>query len=604
MSEQATGVSSGGRAVASSASNTLYMQLAQASVTAHKLELTPRLILAVFDDLYLELCEYPLRAKIAFEARNAQESIQISKERLGLYSSFVFIHAPQIKSRFPQLETDLALWDEIDARFEPLITARYEADIAFAFVHSLKRNICNVVWTPVAYSFIGRARDRGMSSAMAHQRFAVKNQIETALFLSALQLPRFKVTYARMYEDAEKVANRLNELMQQGELDIDSVSSIEFIEGAFFRDRTAFLVGRMIAKDGRLCPLALALLNSDDGIVVDAVLYRTADVHNLFSSTLANFHVTNNLYYQICVFLASTMPLRPLGLHYSTIGFNHVGKVAILDDIKQQLLQNQARFSSSPGEDGTVAIGFTFNNCSYHLKVIRDHPTKSYKWGEFQGIDAVMDKYRQVHEINRAGSMVDNVIYTNLELDRSMFVTELLDNLLECAGGSVQSRGDKVLFRCLIVQLKIIPLPIYFKTASEEEIERAVINLGHCIQNNLATNIFNKDLDARNYGVGRYGRVFLFDYDAVERFTDVHLASTADMDEGEEDVPDWFFSKQFVFLPEELESGLQIRDRYIRRRFREINERLLTLSYWEEAQQTLVEGGVLETTAYPDQRRL
>ena len=160
------------------------------------------------------------------------------------------------------------------------------------------------------------------------------------------------------------------------------------------------------------------------------------------------------------------------------------------------------------------------------------------------------------------------------------------------------------MFRCLIVQLKIIPLPVYFKTASEEEIERAVINLGHCIQNNLATNIFNKDLDARNYGVGRYGRVFLFDYDAVERFTDVHLASTADMDEGEEDVPDWFFSKQFVFLPEELESGLQIRDRYIRRRFREINERLLTLSYWEEAQQTLVEGGVLETTAYPDQRRL
>jgi len=573
MSSQATGVLSGGRAVASSASATLYQQLAEAIVTAEKLELTPRLILAVFDDLYLELCEYPLRAKIAFESRNAQESIQISKERLNLYSSFVSIHAPQIKSRFPQLETVIALWDEIDSRFEPLITARYEADIAFAFVHSLKRNICNVVWTPVAYSFIGSPRDRGLSSAMAHQRFAVNEQIETALFISALQLPRFKVTYARMYEDAKKVATRLNELVQQGELDINSVSSIEFIEGAFFRDRTAFLVGRMVAKDGSLCPLALALLNGDDGIVVDAVLYRTADVHNLFSSTLANFHVTNNLYYQICVFLASTMPLRPLGLHYSTIGFNHVGKVA-------------------------------FNKCSYHLKVIRDHPTKSYKWGEFQGVDAVLDKYRQVHEINRAGSMVDNVIYTNLELDRSMFVSELLENLLANAGGSVQTKGDKVLFRCLIVQLKIIPLPVYFETANDDEIERTVINLGHCIQNNLATNIFNKDLDARNYGVGRYGRVFLFDYDAVERFTDVHLASTSDMDEGEEDVPDWFFSKDFVFLPEELESGLQIRDRYIRRRFREINAHLLTLSYWEEAQKTLQKGGVLETTTYLDQRRL
>ena len=84
----------------------------------------------------------------------------------------------------------------------------------------------------------------------------------------------------------------------------------------------------------------------------------------------------------------------------------------------------------------------------------------------------------------------------------------------------------------------------------------------------------------------------------------MHLASTADMDEGEEDVPDWFFSKDFVFLPEELESGLKIRDRYIRRRFREINAHLLTLSYWEKAQETLQEGGVLETTAYLDQRRL
>ena len=58
-----------------------------------------------------------------------------------------------------------------------------------------------------------------------------------------------------------------------------------------------------------------------------------ADIHGLFSWALANFHVTTRLYYQTCVFLHSLMPRRPLGHHYSTIGYNHVGKVAILNEI-------------------------------------------------------------------------------------------------------------------------------------------------------------------------------------------------------------------------------------------------------------------------------
>ena len=158
----------------------------------------------------------------------------------------------------------------------------------------------------------------------------------------------------------------------------------------------------------------------------------------LFSSALANFHVTTRLYYQTCVFLFSLMPRRPLGHHYSTIGFNHVGKVAILNEIIEQMRQSGQRFERSPGAPGTVAFGFTFEACEYHLKVIRDHPTTSYKWGAYPGVAAVIDKYRLVHEINRAGSMLDNVMYFNLRLDRDMFDPALLDELCRQAAGSVQ----------------------------------------------------------------------------------------------------------------------------------------------------------------------
>ena len=72
-----------------------------------------------------------------------------------------------------------------------------------------------------------------------------------------------------------------------------------------------------------------------------------------------------------------------------------------------------------------MALGFTFDACAYHLKVIRDRPTTSYKWGAYPGVAAVIEKYRLVHEINRAGSMLDNVMYFNLRLDRDMFEPEL-----------------------------------------------------------------------------------------------------------------------------------------------------------------------------------
>ena len=146
------------------------------------------------------------------------------------------------------------------------------------------------------------------------------------------------------------------------------------------------------------------------------------------SARRSRIFVSPPLYYQTCVFLFSLMQRRPFGHHYSPIGFNHVGKVAILNEITEQVRRGH-RLQRSPGIPGTVALGFTFDECAYHLKVIRDQPTSSYKWGAFPGVAKVCDKYRVVHEINRAGSMLDNVMYFNLRLDRDMFDPKLLDEL-------------------------------------------------------------------------------------------------------------------------------------------------------------------------------
>jgi isocitrate dehydrogenase kinase/phosphatase len=298
------------------------------------------------------------------------------------------------------------------------------------------------------------------------------------------------------------------------------------------------------------------------------------------------------------------MPRRPLGHHYSTIGFNHVGKVAILNEIVEQMRQSGQKFKRSPGVPGTVALGFTFEACSYHLKVIRDQPTTSYKWGAFPGAAAVLDKYRVVHEINRAGSMLDNVMYFNVRLDRNMFEPALLDEICQQAAGSVQVKEDGVFIRSLISQLKIVPLPVFLDSASESETKTVIISLGYCMRNNAAANIFNKDLDSRNYGVGRYGRVFLFDYDAVEKLTDVKIRTNLDREPGEEILPDWFFEDGVIFLPEELEYGLQLKNDFARRCFRRENSDLLSVDYWQEVKHKLQRGEVPELSMYPDSAKL
>jgi len=579
-----------------------YSRLAAAADDADRIMAAALLILKIFDDFYARFCEYAYRAKRAFESSDPHSSINISKERLGLYTRYIAEHGPRIGRCFPALSVDSTLWDDLDRLYAAMIVDRYEADIAFSFAHSVRRNINRGLWKPVAYSFPPPSKLRSLSMASVHRRLPVQGCIDDDLLRTALQIPDFSVPFKDLQGDAQKIRQRVERLLYDKPGALIPVA-LEVVEAGFFRDRSAFLVARWVFADEQVVPLVVALLNGAQGIYADAVVHRIADIHDLFSSTLANLHVTTELYYQTCVFLFSLMPRRPLGEHYSTIGYNHVGKVAILNEITAHL-RNENRFQRSPGVPGTVALGFTFDTCSYHLKVIRDQPTQSYKWGAFPGVTAVTEKYRVVHEINRAGSMLDNVMYFNLRLDRHMFDPVLLDEISREASGSVQVVDEGVFLRSLIVQLKIIPLPVYLAHASESETRTVIARLGHCIRNNAATNIFNKDLDSRNYGVGRYGRVFLFDYDAVEKLTDVKIRTNSDREPGEDSAPSWFFEEGVIFLPEELEHGMQFKNDFARRCFRQENADLLTVDYWLDVQQKLQRGEVPGLRMYPDSTKL
>ena len=573
-----------------------------AATVDERADLAARWILAEFDAYYVESRNIPNLAKSAFERLDPAASLEVSLRRLSVYSISVHALARGLRDALPSAAEDETFWERIEARYLALIEGRYESDIAFAYIHSARRMMYEGMWKPVDYAFLHHREPASERSTAVRIDFPVAPGADLAALVDRiLDVPRFDRPWRDREGDVRRVAERLRSTFGGGGR---RPVEIQMTDAGFFRNRGAYIVGQTVFDDASATPLILALLNHEAGIYVQAVLAGEADAHNLFSSTLANFHVTNSHYHELAAFLHSVMPTRRLGLHYSTIGFNHVGKVAVMNELREELAEHREVFATAEGFRGSVAIGFAAPSSDYNLKVIRDVPTAQYKWGEFPGITAVLDKYRRVHEIDRTGSMLDNIIYYNLELDPAWFEPQLLAELLRDAAESVSLRDDAVIVKHLIVQRRVRPLPVFLRDATPEAAREVIVNLGHCIKNNAAANVFNKDLDARNYGVSRFHKVFLFDYDALEPLTQVKVRSNAERFDGEDDIPDWFYEDGVIFLPEEIESGFRIHDRRMRRLFRDVHGDLLTTGYWEGLQSLLERGQVPRIRLYPEQRKL
>jgi isocitrate dehydrogenase kinase/phosphatase len=572
-----------------------------AASRADRIRITAEWVSEQFEQFYREFLETPYQAKAAFEQQHHGTSIWLSRHRLSLYSDYIHRMGAYLKAVQPNISFDVEFLNELEALFWQMVEDRYEADVAYAFMHSIRRRVYRDEWKPVEYTFWESADSVQKFPVELLRHYDVEGEIEPALIEAILQLPDFAAPYADRSADARLIATRISRFVRRRDAD---VVQVEMLDAGFYRNRGAYLVGRIRFADGGWTPLIIALLNDDSGIYCDAVILDEHLVHNLFSSTLANFHVTTRYYHELSAYLHSLLPHRALGLHYSTIGYNHVGKVAVIRELKQELTDSDGVLDTAIGEAGTVAIGFAGPQSAYNLKVIRNHPTSGYKWGTFDGIDSVKAKYSRVHEINRTGSMLDNIIYFNIALETSLFSASLLDDLLAEASDTVSVQGDNLVFKYLIVQPRMTPLPVFLANAGEREVRVVIESLGDCIKNNTAANIFNKDLDARNYGVSHFLKVYLFDYDALEDLIDVKIRSNADRFDGEEDIPDWYFEDGVIFLPEEIESGLCIREREHRQIFRELHGDLMTPAYWEKLQHELSLNQVPAIKVYPDTCKL
>src|SRR6202011_6168343 len=146
------------------------------------------------------------------------------------------LHGPRIGAAFPALGVDMSVWDALDTLFVAMIVDRYEADIAFSFVNSIRRNIGHETWRPVAYSFPPPSKLRALSTASVHRRFAVGGRVNAELLRAVLQIPDFSVPFKDLQGDAQRICERA-ELFLAAAHSTSRPIALDVVNAGFFRNR-------------------------------------------------------------------------------------------------------------------------------------------------------------------------------------------------------------------------------------------------------------------------------------------------------------------------------------------------------------------------------
>ncbi len=315
-------------------------------------------------------------------------------------------------------------------------------------------------------------------------------------------------------------------------------------------------MGCIYAGSARI-PLAIALLNLPDGIVIDGILLNEDDLSILFSFTRSHFHVEVDRPYDLIQFLKSILPQKRIAELHIAIGFHKHGKTELYRELLEHLsVCYEDRFDISRGKRGMVMIVFNMPNDDLVFKLIKDRFDTPKKTTPRE----VMEKYDLVFRHVRAGRLVDAQAFEYLKFDGGCFSDQLLKELKEGAGNTVRIEADNIIVNHAYVERRVTPLDIFLKEADKAETISAVIDWGNAIKDLAVSNICPGDILLKNFGVTRHGRVVFYDYDELCllttcNFRKLPLPSVYDDEMAAEP---WFYVDENDVFPEELQNFIEL----------------------------------------------
>jgi isocitrate dehydrogenase kinase/phosphatase len=475
---------------------------------------------------------------------------------------------------------------------------RDDAELTQTFYNSVVRRVFRVRGVEPALEYCGDELDHGDTVGIDVARTIAAQAGELPLDRVLRSLP-LHAPLAHPARDAERISAAVRrELERVGA----RAASLDLLDPVFYRNRGAYVIGRIVPERGDPIPLVLALRHHDrHGAEVDAALFTSDEASIVFGFTRSYFHVDVGKPRATADFLRAIMPQKRLDELYTAIGHHRHGKAELYRALMTHLQEEGGRFEPAPGEPGLVMTVFTLPSFNVVFKVIRD------RFGAPKRTTAreVRERYEFVFRQDRVGRLADAQEFEQVQFRRAAFSDEVLDELLREAGSTVRALDGTVHVDHLYTERRVRPLNLYLRESDTAAATAALLDYGNAIRQLAAANIFPGDMLFKNFGVTRHGRVIFYDYDEVAYLTECNIRRLPEPRTDEEELAGepWFHVGENDVFPEEFARFMTLPGP-AGAAFLEAHAELFTVAFWRAMQEAQREGEIMEFFPYPDSRRL
>ena len=564
-----------------------------------------RAILSGFDRHYRLFREAAQQAKRHFERGEWPQIRSLTRARMEMYDRRVEEAVRGIVDRFPEAEVDEKLWPAIKLAFIPLLHEHRQPECAETFYNSVACQVLHrryyrnefIFWRPAVATEHLEGEEPAYRSYYPLQGGLRKN-LENILRSFDLVAP-----WENLQRDLRSLVHALRAHFPRPSRARPNLQ-IQVLGSLFFRNKAAYIVGR-IMNGHRELPFAVPVLRNARGeLYLDALLLDKEQLIVLFSFARAYFFVDMEVPAAYVSFLRMLMPDKPRAEMYMSVGLAKQGKTLFYRDLHYHLKHSSDNFVLAPGIPGMVMLVFMLPSFPYVFKMIRDHfaPPKE------MDRQTVKDKYLLVKQHDRVGRMADTLEYSLVALPLERFSAEVLEELKAEAASSIEFEGDKVVIKHMYIERRMTPLNLYLDEVvrdGDQALSRhALTEYGNAIKELAGAGIFPGDMLLKNFGVTRHNRVVFYDYDEIAYMTDCNFRRIPPPRSYEDEMaaePYWSIGPNDVF-PEQFEKFLVTGDAS-RAVFLENHADLMDPAFWSGKQARIRAGLEEDVFPYPEEIR-
>ena len=556
-------------------------------------------ILQGFDAQYGRFLEVTSGAQQRFEQADWHAVQQAMKNRIHLYDHHVGLVVEQLRCITNGQSTDAAFLLRVKEHYTRLLPDYPRFEIAESFFNSVYcRLFDHRSLTPerlFIFSSQPERRFRTIPRPLAKD-FHPDHGWESLLMRVISDLP-LRLRWQNKSRDIHYIIRHLTETLGTDNL---AESHLQVANELFYRNKAAWLVGKLITPSGTL-PFLLPIHQTDDGeLFIDTCLTTTAEASIVFGFARSYFMVYAPLPAALVEWLREILPGKTTAELYMAIGCQKHAKTESYREYLVYLQGCNEQFIEAPGIRGMVMLVFTLPGFDRVFKVIKDRfaPQKEMSAAHVRAC------YQLVKEHDRVGRMADTQEFENFVLEKRHISPALMELLLQAAAEKITVLGEQIVIRHLYIERRMVPLNIWLEQVEGQQLRDAIEEYGNAIRQLAAANIFPGDMLFKNFGVTRHGRVVFYDYDEICYMTEVNFRDIPPPRYPEDELASepWYSVSPGDVFPEEFRHWL-CADPRIGPLFEEMHADLFRADYWRALQNRIREGHVEDVYAYRRRQR-